>query len=184
MPTTWHRARFEAGNHSRSPLQGAITRGALQVSQRIQKEVRLTARSTASHGKLSAHNSEPREKQRALISQSLDGKKGALITQSLMPRLKTTGGGKKRSRDAFCRSWGPKNLRRHSEIRRGSLALTARMRSGRDHSERECVDHRDGYDSMSGPRHPLPCLGKKREALAAAKKGNAVRCLALGSSKR
>ena len=42
----------------------------------------------------------------------------------------------------MCRSWGPKNLRRQSEIDTGSLALTAQVRSGRDHSEREHVDHR------------------------------------------
>ena len=35
-----------------------------------------------------------------------------------------------------CRSWGPKSLRRQSEISTGSLALTAQVRSERDHSER------------------------------------------------
>ena len=104
-------------------------------------------------------------------------------------------GGKKRSRDALCRSWGPKNLRRRSEIRAGSLALTARVRSGRDHSEREHVDHRNGskhpekgsgvlFMSKPSQRRPLPCLGQKREALAAAKEGKTVRCIARGPSRR
>ena len=102
---------------------------------------------------------------------------------------------KKRSRDALCRSWGPKNLRRRSEIRAGSLALTARVRSGRDHSEREHVDHRNGskhpekgsgvlFMSKPSQRRPLPCLGQNREALAAAKEGKTVRCIARGPSRR
>jgi len=108
------------------------------------------------------------------------------------PRL--CGWGKK-SRDALCRSWGPKYLRRRSEIRAGSLALTARVRSGRDHSEREHVDHRNGskhpekgsgvlFMSKPSQRRPLPCLGQKREALAAAKEGKTVRCIARGPSRR
>jgi len=66
------------------------------------------------------------------------------MTQSLVVSVSNhaSAGGKKRSRDALCRSWGPKNLRRQSEIDTGSLALTAQVRSGRDHSEREHVDHR------------------------------------------
>ena len=94
-------------------------------------------------------------------------------------------GWKKSGPGRMCRSWGPKNLRRRSEIRKGSLALTAQVRSGRDHSEREHVDHRNGskhpekgsgvlFMSMPSRRRPLPCLGQKREALAAVGKGKVV----------
>jgi len=119
------------------------------------------------------------------------------MTQSLVVSVSNhaSAGGKKRSRDALCRSWGPKNLRRRSEIRAGSLALTAQVRSGRDHSEREHVDHRNGskhpekgsgvlFMSKPSQRRPLPCLGQKREALAAAKEGKTVRCIARGPSRR
>ena len=79
-------------------------------------------------------------------------------------------GWKKSRPGRMCRSWGPKNLRRQSEIRTGSLALTARVRSGRDHPDREHVDHQNGskhpeegsgvlFISMPSPRRPLPCLG-------------------------
>jgi hypothetical protein len=54
----------------------------------------------------------------------------------------------------LCRSWGPKNLRRLSEIDTGSLALTAQVRSGRDHLEREHVDH--GMDPPSNFVHETP----------------------------
>jgi hypothetical protein len=94
------------------------------------------------------------------------------MTQSLDVSVSNhaSAGGKKRSRDALCRSWGPKNLRRLSEIDTGSLALTAQVRSGRDHSEREHVDHRNGskhpekgsgllFISMPSRRRSLPCLG-------------------------
>jgi len=109
------------------------------------------------------------------------------MTQSLVVSVSNhaSAGGKKRSRDALCRSWGPKNLRRQSEIDTGSLALTTQVRSGRDHSEREHVDHRNGskhpekgsgvlFMSMPSRRRPLPCLGQKREALAAVGKGKVV----------
>ena len=50
-------------------------------------------------------------------------------------------GWKKSRPGRMCRSWGPKNLRRQSEISTGTLALTAQVRSERDHSEREHAGH-------------------------------------------
>jgi hypothetical protein len=43
MPTTRQRAGFETGTHSRSPLQGAITRGAPHVPPKDDREGRQTA---------------------------------------------------------------------------------------------------------------------------------------------
>ena len=40
------------------------------------------------------------------------------------------------------------------------------------------------FISVPSPRRTLPCLGKKREALAAAKEGKMVRCIARGPSRR
>jgi hypothetical protein len=79
MPTTRQRAGFETGTHSRSPLQGAITRGAPHVPPKITEKAarqpttktrekgtlrtqspdvcRLTAGQTE---KMSAHDAEPR----------------------------------------------------------------------------------------------------------------------------
>jgi hypothetical protein len=62
MSTTRHRAGFETGNHSSSPLQGAITRGALHVPQRTQTEGRHTA---------SQKRKRKRKRKRALVTQSL-----------------------------------------------------------------------------------------------------------------
>jgi len=104
-------------------------------------------------------------------------------------------GWKKRAETRCAGRGAPKSLRRRSEIDAGSLTLTARVRSGRDHPEREHVDHRNGskhpekgsgllFISMPSQRRPLPCLGKKREALAAAKEGKMVRCIARGPSRR
>ena len=152
MSTTRHRAGFETGNHSSSPLQGAnITRGALHVPQRTQTEGRHTA---------SQKRKRKRKRKRALVTQSL----GVSVQNH------ASAGGKKSRPGRMCRSWGPKNLRRQSEIRTGSLALTARVRSGRDHPDREHVDHQNGskhpeegsgvlFISMPSPRRPLPCLG-------------------------
>jgi hypothetical protein len=172
ISTTRHRAGFERGTHSSSPLQGAITRGALHVPQRTRTEDYHRA-SKKRKKKMSARHAEPR---------------------CLGPKPRLCGW-KKSGPGRMCRSWGPKNLRRRSEIRKGSLALTAQVRSGRDHSEREHVDHRNGskhpekgsgvlFMSKPSQRRPLPCLGQKREALAAAKEGEMVRCIARGPSRR
>ena len=151
MSTTRHRAGFETGNHSSSPLQGAITRGALHVPQRTQTEGRHTA---------SQKRKRKRKRKRALVTQSL----GVSVQNH------ASAGGKKVDRDVCAGRGAPKNLRRQSEIRTGSLALTARVRSGRDHPDREHVDHQNGskhpekgsgllFISMLSPRRPLPCLG-------------------------
>ena len=78
-------------------------------------------------------------------------------------------GGKKSRPGRMCRSWGPKYLRRQSEIKAGLLAWTARVRSGRDHPDREHVDHRNGSKHPVCSSFPLPvhvahcrALGKKR----------------------
>ena len=91
-------------------------------------------------------------------------KKRALMTQSLV--VSVSNHVEKKRAETRCAGRGaPKNLRRRSEIRAGSLALTARVRSGRDHPEREHVDHRNGskhpvlFISTPSPRRPLPCLG-------------------------
>ena len=152
MPTTRHKAGFETGTHSRSPLQGAITRGALHVSQRV-KQGRPRY---SQQGERSWH----RASMSAVLQPSRE--KRALMTPSLSVSVSTTPLRvvKKRSRDALCRSWGPKNLRRQSEIDTGSLALTAQVRSGRDHSEREHVDHRNGSkhpEKGSGVLSSCPC---------------------------
>ena len=147
MPTTRQRAGFETGTHSSSPLQGAITRGAPHVAQRIRTEGHHTA-SQKREKKMSARHAEPR---------------------CLGPKPRLCGWKKSRP-GRMCRSWGHKNLRRQSEIRTGSLALTAQVRSGRDHPDREHVDHQNGskhpekgsgllFISMLSPRRPLPCLG-------------------------
>ena len=162
MSTTRQRAGFETGTHSRSPLQGAITRGAPHVPPKItEKAARQPTTKTRKRG-----HSERRAPMSAALRPARE-KKRALMTQSLVVSVSNhaSAGGKKKSRDALCRSWGPKNLRRRSEIRAGSLALTARVRSGRDHPEREHVDHRNGskhpvlFISTPSPRRPLPCLG-------------------------
>jgi hypothetical protein len=76
MPTTRHRAGFETGNHSSSPLPGAITPGAPHVPPKIpEKAARQPAtktkktgtrkqspdvcRLTAGQKKMSAHDAEP-----------------------------------------------------------------------------------------------------------------------------
>ena len=158
MPTTRQRAGFETGTHSRSPLQGAITRGAPHVPPKItEKAARQPTTKTRKRG-----HSESRAPMSAALRPARE-KKSAHDAEPRCLGLKPRG--KKKSRDALCRSWGPKNLRRRSEIRAGSLALTARVRSGRDHLEREHVDHRNGskhpvlFISTPSPRRPLPCLG-------------------------
>jgi len=82
-------------------------------------------------------------------------------------------GWEKKSRDALCRSWGPKNLRRRSEIRAGSLALTAQVRSERDHSERENVDHRKDPSTLKKDRacSSCPCPVSVPTAVPRVKKG-------------
>jgi hypothetical protein len=137
MPTTRHRAGFETGNHSSSPLQGAITRGAPHVAQRIRTEghhMATTRPARKTKNRMSAHDAEPR-------------------CPGLKPRLC---GWEKSRPGRVCRSWGPKNLRRRSEIRAGSLALTARVRSGRDHPDREHVEHRNGSKHPEKPSGLLP----------------------------
>ena len=147
ISTTRHRAGFERGTHSSSPLQGAITRGAPHVAQRIRTEGHHTA-SQKREKKMSARHAEPR---------------------CLGPKPRLCGW-KKSGPGRMCRSWGPKNLRRQSEISTRSLALTARVRSGRDHPVREHVDRRNGskhpekgsgvlFISMPSQRRPLPCFG-------------------------
>ena len=96
---------------------------------------------------------------------------------------------KKVDRDALCRSWGPKKpsaakrdrcgiayLDGPSEIRTGSPGAWTRHRNGSKHPVL--------FISMPGQRRPLPCLGKKRGALAAATEGKVVRCIARGPSRR
>ena len=138
MPTTRHRAGFETGNHSSSPLQGAITQGALHVPQRTPTEGRHTA---------SQKRKRKRKRKRALVTQSL----GVSVQK---PRLC---GWEKSRPGRMCRSWGPKNLRRQSEISTGSLALTARVRSERDHLERGHADHRRDPSTLKKDRACSSC---------------------------
>jgi len=85
MPTTRQRAGFETGTHSSSPLQGAITRGAPHVAQRIRTEGHHTA-SQKREKKMSARHAEPR---------------------CLGPKPRLCGWKKSRP-GRMCRSWGPK----------------------------------------------------------------------------
>ena len=177
MSTTRHRAGFETGNHSSSPLQGAITRGALHVPQRTPTEGRHTA---------SQKRKRKRKRKRALVAQSL----GVSVQNHA-----SAGGKKKVDRDVCAGRGAPKNLRRQSEVSTGSLALTAQVRSEWDHSEREHADHRKDPSTLKKDRACSSCpspvsvahcraSGKKREALAAAQEGKMVRCIARGPSKR
>jgi len=191
MPTTRQRAGFETGTHSSSPLQGAITRGAPHVPPKMtEKAARQPTTKTRKRG---------HSERRAPMSAALRPAREKMSARHAEPRClgpkPRLCGWKKSGPGRMCRSWGPKNLRRRSEIRKGSLALTAQVRSGRDHSEREHVDHRNGskhpekgsgvlFMSKPSQRRPLPCLGQKREALAAAKEGETVRCIARGPSRR
>jgi len=121
MSTTRHRAGFETGNHSSSPLQGAITRGALHVPQRTPTEGHHTASQKREENKMSARHA---------------------VSLGVSVQNYASAGGEKSRPGRMCRSWGPKYLRRQSEIKAGLLAWTARVRSGRDHPDREHVDHR------------------------------------------
>ena len=184
-------SRFETGTHSRSPLQGAITRGAPHVPPKMtEKAARQPTTKTRKRG---------HSERRAPMSAALRPAREKVSARHAEPRClgpkPRLCGWKKSGPGRMCRSWGPKNLRRRSEIRKGSLALTAQVRSGRDHSEREHVDHRNGskhpekgsgvlFMSKPSQRRPLPCLEQKREALAAAKEGEMVRCIARGPSRR
>jgi hypothetical protein len=125
MSTTRHRAGFETGNHSSSPLQGAITRGALHVPQR---------RTTEGYHKTSEKKRKENERSSRREPRCLGPK----------PRLC---GWKKNRPGRMCRSWGLKNLRRQSEIRTGSLAMTAQVthsftthQHAHSHSHTSCVN--------------------------------------------
>jgi len=191
MPTTRQRAGFETGTHSSSPLQGAITRGAPHVPPKMtEKAARQPTTKTRKRG---------HSERRAPMSAALRPAREKMSARHAEPRClgpkPRLCGWKKSGPGRMCRSWGPKNLRRRSEIRKGSLALTAQVRSGRDHSEREHVDHRMDPSTLKKDRACSSCpnpvsvahcraSGKKREALAAAKEGETVRCIARGPSRR
>jgi hypothetical protein len=83
-------------------------------------------------------------------------------------------GGKKKGAETRCAGRGaPKTLRRLSEIDTGSLALTAQVRSGRDHLEREHVDH--GMDPSTPKKDQacssFPCPVDVAHCRASGKKG-------------
>ena len=99
---------------------------------------------------------------------------------------------------SHCLSWRQASAPRSGRCSRAS-STRARRRTGNSvevaRSEREHVDHRNGskhpekgsgvlFMSKPSQRRPLPCLEQKREALAAAKEGEMVRCIARGPSRR